>query len=184
MKSLKYILLGILPLIFSCNKEKPEIVDPPVTQKEFKFTSSAFLQDSLIPANYTCDGDNISPALKWENAPAGTQSFALIMEDPDAPTDTFVHWIVYDIPVTITQLDENQPKTATLPNGAQQGKNGAGNIYYRGPCPPSGTHRYFFTLFALDNKLNLPSGKTKAELNTAMKGHILKSLQLVGKYQR
>lgn len=183
MKNLNslFSIFFLSAILFSCKPETPEIVDPPL--KEFKFWSAAFLNDSMIPAKYTCDGNNISPELKWENAPGPTQSFALIMEDPDAPTDTFVHWILYDMPATQTQIAE-KIIDGDQANGAKHGKSSFMVAGYRGPCPPSGTHRYFFTLYALDKMLNIPPGKTKAELKQEMSGHIIKQLQLVGKYQR
>jgi Raf kinase inhibitor-like YbhB/YbcL family protein len=108
----------------------------------------------------------------------------LEMDDPDAANDTFVHWVMYNIPATVNQLDENQAKTPSLPNGAKQGKNGSGSSFYLGPCPPAGMHRYFFKVYALDTLLNLPFGKTKEELKAVMTGHVLKNAEIIGKYQR
>lgn len=146
-------------------------------------TSTAFAEKQTIPMQYTGDAEDVSPALKWESGPAGTKSYALICDDPDAPTpQPWVHWVVYDMPADTTSLSESVPKIATLPSGAVQGKNSWGRIGYGGPKPPSGTHRYFFKVYALDKKLGLAPGATKAELVTAMEGHILGQGVLMGTY--
>ncbi|WP_242057830.1 MULTISPECIES: YbhB/YbcL family Raf kinase inhibitor-like protein [Nostoc] len=149
-----------------------------------KLESSAFNPNELIPAKYTCDGKDISPPLLWHEIPIGTQSIALIVDDPDAPGRTFVHWVIYDIPNTIHQLPEHTPTVKTLPNGGVQGKNDFGNFGYGGPCPPSGIHRYFFKLYALDKSLDLPAGATKNQILAAMEGHILATSELIGRYKR
>ncbi len=149
-----------------------------------KLTSPAFNHQKPIPSIYSCDGKSISPQLEWEDLPAGVKSLALIMDDPDAPSRTFVHWVIYDIPPSLKGLDENTPKEANLQNGATQGANGSSRIGYTGPCPPSGTHRYFFKLFALDKMLDLDQGLKKEDLLSAMQGHILEQTQLIGLYQR
>lgn len=146
--------------------------------------SSAFQQGASIPAKYTCDGEDISPPLNWSEPPAGTKSFTLISDDPDAPVGTWVHWVAWNIPASARSLDENLPKTASLPGGAKQGTTDFRRIGYGGPCPPSGTHRYFFKLYALDTTLNLPSSTTKKDLEKAMQGHILGQAELIGKYRR
>ena len=147
-------------------------------------TSTAFKEGEIIPKKYTCDGPDISPPLEWESVPANTRSLALIAEDPDAPMGTWIHWVIYDIPPNVSELAENIPPEKTLPDGAVQGKNDFRNIGYGGPCPPSGTHRYFFRLYALDTKLNLPPGSTKFDLVKAMRGRIVGEAQLMGKYSR
>ncbi|MEB3182529.1 MAG: YbhB/YbcL family Raf kinase inhibitor-like protein [Nostocaceae cyanobacterium] len=149
-----------------------------------KLESTAFKSDSLIPSKYTCDGEDISPALSWSEPPSGTKSLALIVDDPDAPGKTFVHWVLYDIPATARSLPENVAAVNNLPNGTLQGKNDFGKLGYGGPCPPGGTHRYFFKLYALDKKLDLESGATKAQVLVTMDGHILASAELMGGYQR
>lgn len=158
-----------------------------------KLSSPAFSANGLIPAMYTCDfhqgaaarsHQDISPALNWDEPPAGTQSFALICDDPDAPGKTWVHWVLYDLPATSRELPESVPPKATLANGGVHGVNDFGNLGYGGPCPPSGTHRYFFKLYALDQMLGLKPGATKGELLTAMEGHILAAAELVGRYAR
>ena len=147
-------------------------------------TSAAFSEGGTIPAKYTCDGQNISPPLAWTSAPGGTKSLALIMDDPDAPIGVFVHWVLYDVPAGERKLVENIPQTKTLTNGARQGMNGRKQIGYTGPCPPSGTHRYYFKLYALDTTLNLQPGATKEQALAAMKGHIVAQGQLMGRYKR
>lgn len=148
-------------------------------------TSSAFEAGGTIPKKFTCDGPDVSPALNWNDPPAGTQSFALIADDPDAPVGTWVHWVLYDLPADARSLVENMPKQEQLSNGACQGRNDFGKIGYGGPCPPPGKpHRYFFKLYALDAKLNLKAGAAKADAEKAMQGHILAQGELMGRYGR
>jgi Raf kinase inhibitor-like YbhB/YbcL family protein len=154
------------------------------TASEIVITSPAFAEGEMIPAEYTCQGKNSSPALEWSALPTGTQSLALICDDPDAPGATFVHWVLYALPATTRGLPAGIASQATLDNGAVQGKNGAQQTGYTGPCPPSGTHRYYFRLYALDNKPALQARATKAELLKAIEGHILGEGQLMGKYQK
>jgi Raf kinase inhibitor-like YbhB/YbcL family protein len=150
-----------------------------------KLTSPAFQPDGMIPGKFTCDGADVSPALKWSDPPSGTQSLALIMDDPDAPGRTWVHWVLYDLPADAPGLSEGVPKQDKLESGALQGNNDFPKIGYGGPCPPRGpAHRYFFKLYALDAKTGLKAGATKAELERAMKGHILAQTELVGRYKR
>ena len=140
--------------------------------------SPAFLANKPIPTEYTCKGEDHSPALGWRGAPAGTRSFVLIVDDPDAPHGTWVHWVLFNIPSTLSQL---KPATE-LPAGTISGKNSWGTQGYRGPCPPSGTHRYFFTLYALDSRLTVNSSANKEDILNAMQTHILDSAELVGLY--
>ncbi|MHC4087350.1 MAG: YbhB/YbcL family Raf kinase inhibitor-like protein [Planctomycetota bacterium] len=149
-----------------------------------KITSSAFEHEALIPPKYTCDGDDISPPLQWDAVPEGTKSITIISDDPDAPMGTWVHWVLFNLPADTTQLHENIPPDEILPNGARQGITDFGRIGYGGPCPPSGTHRYFFKIYALDTKLDLSAGAVKSDLLNAMEGHILAEGQLMGKYKR
>jgi Raf kinase inhibitor-like YbhB/YbcL family protein len=151
---------------------------------DIKITSSAFQDGGLIPAKYTCDGADVSPPLQWDNVPQGTKSIALICDDPDAPMGTFVHWVIFGLPAETRQLAEKVPADKTLPSGARQGTSGFGGVGYGGPCPPSGTHRYFFKIYALDTTLDLPAGARKSDLLKVMQGHILAQGQLVGKYKR
>ncbi|HET9100345.1 MAG TPA: YbhB/YbcL family Raf kinase inhibitor-like protein [Acidobacteriaceae bacterium] len=147
--------------------------------------SSAYRAGSAIPARYSCDGDNISPAMAWKGAPARTKSFALILHDPDAPSrGGFTHWVIYNMDAKLNQLVENIPRQANVARLGMQGKNDAGQIGYMGPCPPSGTHRYVARLFALDTMLRLKPGATQKELEAAMRGHILETATLIGTYAR
>ena len=150
-----------------------------------KLTSTAFQAGATIPKEYTGDGADQSPALSWSEPPKETQSFALICDDPDAPRGTWVHWVLFNLPAQTRQLEQGVPTTDTLASGAKHGKNDFGNVGYGGPAPPKGKpHRYFFRLYALDANLDLPAGASKAQLETAMKGHILAEGQLMGKYGR
>lgn len=146
--------------------------------------SPVFKQEGMIPPKYTCDGPDISPPLKWGQIPPGARSLALIVEDPDAPSGTFTHWVIYDIPAGISGLPERVPNIKTLSSGGKQGTNSFKKVGYGGPCPPSGTHRYYFRLYALDTVLNLGPGASKEELLKAMKGHILAEGELMGKYKK
>ena len=149
-----------------------------------KLTSSAFKEGAMIPAQYTCDGKDISPPLNWSEFPEGTKSFALICDDPDAPIGTWVHWVVYNIPDNVTAFPENVPPHKSVMGNILQGMTDFRRIGYGGPCPPRGTHRYYFKIYALDTMLNLPAGATKRELLRAMEGHILVEGQLMGRYGR
>jgi len=149
-----------------------------------ELTSAAFKPGEMIPAKYTCDGPDVSPSLTWSDPPAGTKSLALISDDPDAPVGTWVHWVMWNIPADARALEENVPKKESLPNGTKQGTTDFRRIGYGGPCPPSGTHRYFFKLYALDTTLNLPASTAKKDLEKAMQGHILAQAELMGKYRR
>jgi Raf kinase inhibitor-like YbhB/YbcL family protein len=141
-----------------------------------KITSSVFNYHELIPKKYTCDAENINPPLNFDEFPEETQQLALIVDDPDARAETWVHWVIYNMPV-ISHIDENSaPGT--------QGPNDRGNKNYSGPCPPSGKHRYYFKLYALNSKKVLKEGLNKLQLEAAMKGHILEKAELVGLYSR
>lgn len=147
-------------------------------------TSIAFSHNGMIPVRYTADGADVSPPLAWQGVPADAKSIALICDDPDAPMGTWVHWLVWNIPPTKTGLDENVPPDAVLKDGIRQGTTDFNQIGYGGPAPPSGTHRYFFKVYALDTMLDLPADSVKQELEEAMEGHILAKGELVGKYAR
>jgi Raf kinase inhibitor-like YbhB/YbcL family protein len=151
----------------------------------FQLATTAFSAGGAIPRKFTCDGPDVSPKLAWSDPPGKTQSFALIMDDPDAPAGTWVHWVIYDLPANTRELAEGVAKQEQLSNGARQGRNDFGKIGYGGPCPPPGKpHRYFFKLCALDAKLDLKAGATKADVERAMKGHILTQAELIGRYAR
>jgi len=152
----------------------------------FTINSTAFKEGGTIPKQYSCDGADISPQLSWEGAPAGTRSFALIMDDPDAPVGTFNHWVLYDLPGDTKGLSEGIPKEPTLPNMAKQGITSFRRIGYGGPCPPKGpAHRYFFTIYALDVPTLGPGPRaSKDDVEKNMKGHIIGKAVIMGKYGR
>lgn len=151
---------------------------------EIKIASPAFEEGGLIPKKYTCDGLDISPPLAWSSIPAGAQSLALIADDPDAPVGTWVHWVLFNLAAEARELVEGIPPQRELENGARQGTNDFRRIGYGGPCPPGGTHRYYFKLYTLDKVLELAAGATKSQLLEAMEGHILAQGQLMGRYRR
>lgn len=151
----------------------------------FTIRSTAFSDGGEIPRMHSCDGASLSPELHWKDAPAGTQSFALIVDDPDAPGGTFTHWTLWNIPGQTTALPQGVPASAVLSNGARQGKNDFGSIGYGSPCPPPGkAHRYFFKLFALDTRLALKASAGRRELERAGRRHVLAQAKLVGTYRR
>jgi Raf kinase inhibitor-like YbhB/YbcL family protein len=179
----------ILPILFCSyeKKEKPGILKEPekgVEKMTIKITSSAFAQGGMIPSKYTADGQNISPPLKWEGVPDGTASIALICDDPDAPMGTWVHWVMWNIPPDKKELPENIPPDQKLSDGSIQGITDFRRPGYGGPAPPSGTHRYYFKIYALNTKLDLPTNSTKVQLLKAMESHILAEGELMGKYKR
>ena len=150
----------------------------------FSITTSAFQANGSIPPRFTCSGDNLSPALAWTDPPAGTQSFVLIVDDPDAPSGDFDHWVVYDLPASVRQLPEGVSRNAD-PEGGSQGRNDFQESGYGGPCPPPGrAHRYYFRLYALDRKLNLPGGASKANVEKTMKGHVTGQTDVMGRFKR
>jgi Raf kinase inhibitor-like YbhB/YbcL family protein len=150
-----------------------------------QLTSSAFQEGQSIPKQFTGEGKDSSPPLRWSDPPEGTKSFALICDDPDAAGKTWVHWVIFNLPGNLRELPEGVPAQETLANGAKQGKNDFGKVGYGGPMPPRGKpHRYFFKLYALDQVLDLPAGSTKDQLVAAMKGHELAQGQLMGQYAR
>ncbi len=151
-----------------------------------KITSLAFNEGDNIPSKYTCDGANVSPQLSWSTTAADVKSYALIVEDPDAPGGDFVHWIIYNIPASVKELHEDVTPSRNIPDEVMLGTNGFGRIGYGGPCPPPGkAHRYFFRLYALNTILHhLESGATEQKLLNAMKGHIVDEGLLMGKYKR
>lgn len=150
----------------------------------FELTSSAFSNGSPIPRKFTCDGEDVSPELTWTDPPPGTKSLALICDDPDAPVGNWVHWVIFNLPPETRGLPEHVPPSKQLSGGALQGSNDFRKIGYGGPCPPGGTHRYYFKLYALDIILNLPAGSSKAKLERAMQGHIIAEAHLMGRYSR
>jgi Raf kinase inhibitor-like YbhB/YbcL family protein len=150
-----------------------------------QLTSPAFQQGTEIPSRYTSDGDDVSPELSWKDAPADTRCFVLVMHDPDAPrAGGFTHWVVYNIPPHSGHIEENAPKEEQLSRLGLQGKNDAGKPGYMGPAPPSGRHRYFFRLFALDRMLDLAPGATHKQVSAAIAGHVLAQAELMGTYEK
>ncbi len=151
----------------------------------FAVNSPAYSHGGEIPRKHSCEGPNVSPALSWGEPPAGAQSFALIMDDPDAPAKTWVHWVLFDLPATCRSLPEGLSKAPELKDGSRQGRNDFGRTGYEGPCPPHGpAHRYSLRLYALNAKLNLKPGSTKVDVEKAMKGHVLAQAELIGTFKR
>ena len=162
--------------------EPTESPEPIQSEKEFILASEVFLEGDPIPSIYACNGDDISPPLAWSGAPDNTNSFVLIMDDPDAPVGMWVHWVLFNIPGTVSVVDVGLPTDAELLDGSQQGTNSWGRVGYGGPCPPSGVHRYYFKLYALDISLVLDESATKEDVLAAMEGHILIETELMGTY--
>lgn len=151
----------------------------------FALSSSAFGSGTEIPQQYTCKGADGSPALDWSGIPAKTASFALIMDDPDAPGGTWVHWVLWNVPATTHSLPQDVPQQDQLSDGSRQGRNSFKKIGYNGPCPPGGqTHRYFFRLYALDSRLDLAAGASREQLDAALKGHVLGKAEYMGTFHR
>jgi len=193
-KHLSLVVL-IFMLLSACAASTPQPINTKSTTPEptateasmsLQLTSDAFGNGQSIPAKYTCIGKSISPALAWTEPPAGTQSFALIVDDPDAPGRTYVHWVLFNIKPDLRSLQEDLPTTGKNvdPNAIYVGSNSSGAIAYQGPCPPSGTHRYFFKLYALDTLISLLPGATKDQLLKAMDGHILAQAELMGTFSK
>ena len=174
--------LFIILIPLSCEEQTKTVTGS--KKMEIKVESTAFNEGDMIPSKYTCDGLNVSPPLSWSYLPESTKSIVLISDDPDAPMGTWVHWVVYNIPPQVNEFPENVPPTKTLENGAIQGTTDFGRIGYGGPCPPSGTHRYFFKIYALDTMLDLDPGSSKKQVLNAMEGHMLAEGQLMGRYKR
>jgi Raf kinase inhibitor-like YbhB/YbcL family protein len=181
-----YRLLATLCLLVLVGCRARELQDTSATAGSgtLALSSPAFDDGGAIPAQYTCDGQDLSPPLEWSGPPSGTESFALIVDDPDAPSGTWVHWVIYDLPAETRQLPEDVPAEDRLANGGVQGTNSWPKTGYGGPCPPGGTHHYFFKLYALDIMLGAEPGLGKVELLAAMEGHVLTQTQLVGTYAR
>lgn len=148
-------------------------------------TSSSFFPGQAIPRDFTADGHDVSPALAWQNVPVGTKAFTLICDDPDAPVGTWVHWVIWNLPASARGLPQGIPASRTLADGSAQGKNDFGRIGWGGPSPPAGKpHRYFFRLYALKERLTLPSGASRKEVDFAMRGLIIASAEVFGTYKR
>ncbi|HYJ45195.1 MAG TPA: YbhB/YbcL family Raf kinase inhibitor-like protein [Pyrinomonadaceae bacterium] len=187
-----WLLVLASTLLLSCRSEtqsnsnniSPPAQPSPLKKAELKVMSKAFAEGGMIPKDYTCDGANHSPPLAWDSAPEGTQSFALIVDDPDAPGQTWVHWVAFNIPAKARELSENVAAGDAFNGSGRQGTNDFKKPGYGGPCPPSGAHRYYFHLYALNTELALDSSATKDQLLKAMENHVLAEGELMGKYQR
>lgn len=177
-----FLLLPLLLLSCAGSGDEPplaEVEEEAGPEARLEVTSSAFSQGEAIPQKYTCDGEDVSPPLAWSGAPDSVASYALIMDDPDAPAGTWVHWVLFDIPAQTTQLAENTPATVGIQGNSSWDRTG-----YGGPCPPGGEHRYFFKLYALDTMLGLEAGATKEAVLEAMRGHVAAQGALMGTYSR
>jgi Raf kinase inhibitor-like YbhB/YbcL family protein len=181
------IFLLALALAGCSNRSSQPVKNSNATPKEemkLKISSAAFQDGSQIPSKYTCDGANVSPPLQWSGVPQSAKTIVLICDDPDAPAKTWVHWVVYDLPAGATTLPEALPANEKPAIGGKQGKNDFGKIGYGGPCPPSGTHRYFFKLYAIDTETSLEPSASKDQVLKTIEGHILAQGELIGKYKR
>jgi len=180
--------LAVLPpfiLIVLALVVPAEVRGQQASSSKIELRTTSFTPGGFIPKRFTCSAADVSPALTWTDPPTGTQSFAIIEDDPDAPSGTFVHWLVYDLPAAYRSLSEALAGNDQMPDGARQGTNDFSRTGYSGPCPPPGKpHRYFIRLYALDAKLDLRPAATCRELEAAMKGHILAQAELMGRYQR
>lgn len=175
-------LWPLIPLLAGCHHDGYTVAAD--AQQSLQLTSSS-VQDGKIPKKYTCEGADISPELAWTAPPAATKSFALIVTDPDAPSGTFTHWVLYNIPAGARSLAAGLPRLAQLADGPRQGRNDFGKPGYGGPCPPRGTeHRYIFTLYALGTSVDLPLGATREQVERAIKGHVLAQGELTARYGR
>ena len=180
---------ALLLLLAACggdNKETRGNLPPePAPATDFQVTIGAFEDGAPVPVRYSCEGENVSPEIAWSGVPVGTNSFAVVMDDPDAPRGVFVHWVLFDLPPDFQGLPENVPSAAQLEDGGIHGRNSAGNTGYTGPCPPPGyAHHYRFTVYALDQMLGLDSSADKQALLDALAGHILAESLHTGTYQR
>ncbi len=181
-----FLIIAFLLLISSSESKINSQTKNKDKKMEIKLFSSAFKEGEFIPSKYTCEGSNVSPQIHWNEVPKNVKSFALIVDDPDAPGGDFVHWIIYNIPGNVKELHEDITPSRNIPEEVMLGTNSFGRIGYGGPCPPSGKpHRYFFKLYALDTILHhVESGVTKQQLLKAMEGHIIAEGHLMGKYKR
>jgi Raf kinase inhibitor-like YbhB/YbcL family protein len=192
---LRWPALLIAALVFCCGlKHLSAQKDASKVRSEFlqaqknmalALSSTSFAESSKIPGKFTCEAEDLSPELSWSGTPSNTASFALLADDPDAPSGTWTHWVLFDLPANSTNLPEGLEKKESLPNGARQGRNDFGKTGYNGPCPPPGKpHRYYFKLYALDRQLELKGGATRGEVEKALQGHVLATAQWMGRYQR
>jgi Raf kinase inhibitor-like YbhB/YbcL family protein len=184
---LKLLIIFLLLVIISgcIAGEKKETIEEVNTMQTISITTEAFLSGEYIPSKYSCDSDDISPQLSWKGVPTDANSIVLIMDDPDAPSGTFVHWVLFNIPPGMQHLPEGIPSDNILGDGSRHGMTDFGRTGYGGPCPPRGKpHRYFFRVYALDTKLDIPAGASRKQVDNAMKGHVLAHGELIGKFGR
>lgn len=174
--------LLLVPFLAGCRHSQPAMVAAAGATLTLE---SASLRDGRVPKQNTCDGSDTSPALNWTAPPSGTKSLALTVTDPDAPSGTFTHWVLYNLPAGSTSISAGVPKQGQLPDGSRQGRNDFGKLGYGGPCPPAGKpHRYVFTLYALDRELNLEPGATRSQVESAFDGHVIAQSELTARYGR
>ncbi|HET9180070.1 MAG TPA: YbhB/YbcL family Raf kinase inhibitor-like protein [Terriglobia bacterium] len=181
-----FLLALLMVTAASCgNSSLQSAQRPDPSPSGFRIESAAFKQGAFIPPRFSCSGENVSPPLKWTDPPAGARSFALIVDDPDAPAGTWTHWVVFNLPAQSRALDENAPKQDKLSNGALQGLNSFESVGYGGPCPPPGkAHRYFFRLYALNTVLSVQPRADREDVLSALKGHTVGEAQLMGVFKR
>jgi len=180
VRILLIVLCAALPLTGACSSKNVRVSTP-----SLHVVSGAISDGGTVPTVFTCDGHNYSPPLKWSAPPRLTASFAVICDDPDAPSGDFTHWIVYNIPPNMRRLPEEVPSTVTLSSGARQGQNDFERIGYNGPCPPQGApHHYHYRVYALDRRLTLPDNASRSDFDAAIKGHIFAQGELVATYAR
>ena len=177
-----FVILSLIYIIVSKSLAQTNMKE--IKMEKINLTSSSFKNGELIPSKYTCDGKNISPSLSWDKPSDEIKRFAIVVEDPDSPGGTFVHWIVYNIPSNIKNLPEDITPIKNIPDEVLLGTNSYGHIGYSGPCPPSGTHRYIFKIYGLSNAVHLEAGAEKGELMRAMQKYIITEGELMGKYKR
>lgn len=183
-RAVSLLLIAVLPVLSQRQpQDRATTVGAPAMT--FALRSPDFPDGANIPRPFTCEGEDRSPALEWSDAPSGTKTFALIVDDPDAPVGTWVHWVIYNLPETTRALKGGMEKQEQLADGSRQGRNDFRKTGYNGPCPPPGKpHRYFFKLYALSTKLTLAPGASKSDVEHAMEGHILGRTEWMGRYQR
>ena len=188
-KTLMILSVAICLFVSCANRSSApaqQTTSTPVNENKsgIKLTSKAFNEGQAIPRGYTCDGANVSPPLEWTGVPKSAKTLVIVADDPDAPAGTWVHWVLYNLPYDVIGMVENTPPIETLSGGGMQGTNDFQKTGYGGPCPPRGSHRYFFKIYALDSELPLKPGASKADLEPAMEGHIISQGQLIGTYRR
>jgi len=173
------LLIGIAWWSYHLIDDNEPATEQKVITTNMKISSPAFAHNGVIPAKYTCEGEDINPPLEFSDVPNNARSLSLIVDDPDAPAGTWVHWLVWNIDPSLGRISEGQRNSDSLEGTTSFGRTG-----YGGPCPPSGTHRYFFKLYALDTILNLPTSASNQDLEKAMQGHIISQAELMGTYKK